>query len=416
MKGSAPQLTDIVTLQKGKAPLLIPYEGLDAEPYLSPEFLRGRGQPDFAKPSTGLIRVEDGDVLILWDGSNAGEILRAVDGLLASTMMRVDHGGRFDDAYFFYALKNWEGYLKGQTSGSGIPHVDKELLGRLEIFEPSRGAQECIAKVLSTIDKAIAQTEALIAKQQRIKTALMQDLLTRGIDEHGNLRSEDTHAFKDSALGRIPVEWDQVFLGDLYGENPKNGIYKKSQDIGEGVLMIGQNSVTKDRRINFALCRRAFVYPNELKLFGLRDGDVLVSRVYATVRGVGMPIYIVNLSEQAVYESNMVRLRFDQERAEPEYLFLTLLSHSTRMHIEASVNASNQVSLNQRCLRLIPIALPPLTEQHCILSRLKLAESATIHLRSCAGKLRRQKTALMQDLLSGKVSVTPLLEAEAGAV
>ena len=32
----------------------------------------------------------------------------------------------------------------------------------------------------------------------------MQDLLTRGIDEHGNLRSEQTHEFKDSPLGRIP--------------------------------------------------------------------------------------------------------------------------------------------------------------------------------------------------------------------
>jgi type I restriction enzyme S subunit len=61
--------------------------------------------------------------------------------------------------------------------------------------------------VLSTVDRAIEQTEALIAKQQRIKTGLMQDRLTRGIDEHGNLRSEVTHEFKDSPLGRIPVEW-----------------------------------------------------------------------------------------------------------------------------------------------------------------------------------------------------------------
>ena len=46
------------------------------------------------------------------------------------------------------------------------------------------------------MDRAIEQTEALIAKQQRIKTGLMQDLLTRGIDEHGNLRSEQTHNSK----------------------------------------------------------------------------------------------------------------------------------------------------------------------------------------------------------------------------
>ncbi len=62
--------------------------------------------------------------------------------------------------------------------------------------------------MLTSIDPAIEQTNALIAKQQRIKTGLMQDLLTRGIDKEGNLRCERTHAFfKDSPLGRIPVEW-----------------------------------------------------------------------------------------------------------------------------------------------------------------------------------------------------------------
>ena len=65
------------------------------------------------------------------------------------------------------------------------------------------------------MDQAIEQTEALIAKQQRIKTGLMQDLLTRGIDEHGSLRSETTHKFKDSPLGRIPVEWEVKTLGSL---------------------------------------------------------------------------------------------------------------------------------------------------------------------------------------------------------
>ena len=45
--------------------------------------------------------------------------------------------------------------------------------------------QSKIAEVLSTVDRVVEQTEGLIAKQQRIKTGLMQDLLTRGIDEHG---------------------------------------------------------------------------------------------------------------------------------------------------------------------------------------------------------------------------------------
>jgi type I restriction enzyme, S subunit len=43
----------------------------------------------------------------------------------------------------------------------------------------------------------------------------MQDLLTKGIDEKGNIRSEKTHKFKDSPLGRIPEEWEVVRLGEV---------------------------------------------------------------------------------------------------------------------------------------------------------------------------------------------------------
>lgn len=91
--------------------------------------------------------------------------------------------------------------------GSGLRHLRKNYVRELSLLPPQLPEQEKIAEVLSTLDLAIEQTEAFIAKQQRIKTGLMQDLLTFGLDEHGNIRSEATHAFKDSPLGRIPVEW-----------------------------------------------------------------------------------------------------------------------------------------------------------------------------------------------------------------
>ena len=99
--------------------------------------------------------------------------------------------------------------VKNLGEGTTFAEISKAALSTVELdFPTSFHEQTKIAEILSTVDRAIEQTEALIAKQQRIKTGLMQDLLTRGIDEHGNLRSEQTHKFKDSPLGRIPVEWE----------------------------------------------------------------------------------------------------------------------------------------------------------------------------------------------------------------
>ncbi|MCB1191187.1 MAG: restriction endonuclease subunit S [Leptospiraceae bacterium] len=208
-------LSKIVTFEKGKPPSQIPINESELEPYLTPDYLRGKNNPDYTKPGLNAVRVEDGEIIVLWDGSNAGEILKAKKGILASTMMKLNHSYEFEKEYFYYALKGWEHFLKSQTSGSGIPHVDKEILENILLQKFSKPEQTKIAEVLSTVDKAIEQTEVLIAKQQRIKTGLMQDLLTKGIDKYGNLRNEKTHKFKDSPLGRIPVEWEVVTIGKV---------------------------------------------------------------------------------------------------------------------------------------------------------------------------------------------------------
>ena len=106
-------------------------------------------------------------------------------------------------------------YFAIRASGSTRYGLPISAIETVEIPTPPKPEQTKIAEILSTVDRAIEQTEALIAKQQRIKTGLMQDLLTRGIDEHGNLRSEQTHQFKDSPLGRIPVEWEATQIGNV---------------------------------------------------------------------------------------------------------------------------------------------------------------------------------------------------------
>jgi type I restriction enzyme, S subunit len=106
--------------------------------------------------------------------------------------------------------------LKKVGEGTTFSEISKTALSAIQLpFPELKEEQEQIAAILSRIDQAIEQTEALIAKQQRIKAGLMHDLLTSGIDEHGNIRSEATHEFKDSLLGRIPAEWENITLSEV---------------------------------------------------------------------------------------------------------------------------------------------------------------------------------------------------------
>ena len=95
--------------------------------------------------------------------------------------------------YFILMTDSVRRFMKDHASGSTVLHLQTRAVPTLEICIPTKKPEQTkIAEILSTVDQAIDQTEALIAKQQRIKTGLMQDLLTRGIDKDGNLRSENT--------------------------------------------------------------------------------------------------------------------------------------------------------------------------------------------------------------------------------
>ena len=145
----------------------------------------------------GRINIADRDYVI-------GRGLAAIE---ASKVAR-----RYLEQYLYFVAPSFTGAVQGST----FEAINSNALAAWPISYPSRRSeQEKLSEVLSSVDQAIAQTEAFIAKQQRINAGLVQDLLTRGIDEHGSLRSEQTHTFRESPLGQIPHEWDVVTLDSV---------------------------------------------------------------------------------------------------------------------------------------------------------------------------------------------------------
>jgi len=393
MKCEVQELRNIVTLEKGKPPVQQPYFGQDAELYLTPEYLRGKTSAELVKPSANAVRVVDGDTIVLWDGSNAGEFFKARRGILASTMSRIRHNDTFDKEYFFYAVKSWESYLKGQTSGSGIPHVDKEVLGKLEIFQFSKPEQSKIAEILSTVDQAIEQTEVLIAKQQRIKTGLMQDLLTRGIDEHGNLRSEQTHDFKYSSLGRIPVEWEVKRLVE-------------SSEVCNSFRKPIAALVRENMRGDYPYYGPTGIldYIDEYRVDGKfvligEDGDHFLKFKSQEMTLLVEGKYNVN---------NHAHILRGKGNVLTEWLHLFFLHRDITLHLTRQ--GAGRFKLNKAALLELLLSVPKEpAEQDRILKVINTLRQNQISSIENLNKLNLKKTALMQDLLTGKKRVTSLL-------
>lgn len=294
--------------------------------------------------------------------------------------------------------------------GSGLRHLRKSYIKDFRFLAPSDSApQKQIVSILDGIDTAIEKTEALIAKYQQIKAGLMHDLFTRGVLPSGQLRPPREQApelYQETAIGWIPREWGVSTLRACLLGNPTNGIYKSADQIGtEGTLMIGQTAFTVERSVDFSLCRRGVVSPAEIRHYGLAEGDVLMTRVFATIEGVGLPTLVPHIPEPAVYESNMMRLQVNVRSVIPRLLFEWLRSPTARAHISSRVNASNQCSVNQSAINPLPVPIPDHDEQNWINLRIEAADKRIATEVTILEKLKEKKVGLMHDLLTGKVPV-----------
>ena len=377
----------------------------------------------FNRMTKGHLR--DDDVLMNKDGAQTGKVgwYHPGCGLVACInehvfLLRGDPD-QITQGYLYYSLLSdlGQAQIRLQISGSAQPGLKTGFTKGVNVDIPADlREQSMIVRVLSTVDLAIEETEALIAKQQRIKAGLMQDLLTRGIDEHGNLRSEKTHKFKDSPLGRIPMEWSAVKLDQLAshvgsGVTPTGG---ESVYTPKGVLFIRSQNVHFDGlRLNDV----AYI-PERIHLSMLRsevfENDVLLN---ITGASIGRCCRVPNIDSYANVNQHVCTIRLLNSTEATAGVLAAVLESYIGQHQIAQLNAgSNREGLNYQQVRsfLLPWPSDDL-EFTRIYSGIRQMADCLNTSQATLGKLRFLKTGLMQDLLTGNRLVTPLLEQYEGA-
>lgn len=320
-----------------------------------------------------------------------------------SGYMRINDGA-WNKKFVYYSLDFQHMSQAFDYQTKAHPSVIRYIY-KLKKISPNE--QSKIAEILSTVDQAIEQTEALIAKQQRIKTGLMQDLLTRGIDEHGQLRTELTHAFKDSPLGRIPVEWEVTPAEDLCLAviDCKNRTPPITKD---GHPVIRTPNV---RHGEFVFDGLAWTDERSYEIWVARGkpqiGDVVITREapYGEACQIPATIPAPCLGQRMMmYQTNPAKLRSD-------YLVFALYSEAVQTRLFELAGGSTVGHIKVGDIRTLPIPHPvDVAEQELIASALSKSSTELKKLVAQKDKFISVKTALMQDLLTGHKRVTDLLE------
>lgn len=293
------------------------------------------------------------------------------------------------------------------------PKLALERIEQIEVAVPVKQEQQKIVTILTEIKDAIEESNRLINKYKCLKHGLMQDLFHYGIDEKGQIRSEKTHLFKDSPLGRIPEEWNvctllegignknnQIVAGP-FGSNLKVSDYKKE---GIPILRLQNIDTNKfiDKDIKYISSKKA----KELEYHSFVGADIALAKLGDPV---GKTCLIPDSFKFGIVVSDVVRIRVNKQYADKYFVVELLNSYSSRNQLYLDVIGTTRPRVNLTKIRNLTFAFPNKLEQEKISSLLVQAKEAIENEELYKAKLISLKRGLMDDLLSGKVRVNKLL-------
>lgn len=404
-------LGELVSTQKGKISeqSTFPLEGF--APIINTDVLRG--DIKVWGKVLGSVNCIKNDVLILWDGERSGLCATGYEGVVGSTFAKMSVSNELDSNFLYRFVDFNFDWIQGQRTGTGVPHVPKNLNTILTVNYPPLPQQKKIAKILSTCDAVIEKTEAAIAKYKDIKQGMMHDLFTRGIDlSTGKLRPTPEQApdlYEDSELGKIPKDWRVDVFENLCPKVADRDHFTPTY-FDTGVPIISPKDFDENHNISFEKCK--FI-SNEAHLKNCKKTDLRTDDLVFTRIGAGLgKVAIVEswMPEFSILHSSCM-IRTFERALNSKYLMYFIKGELLQKQISIEVQSIGVPDLGLDKIRLFKCLHPVnLKEQELISKRLSTIDDKIFIEQSTKAKFEKIKSGLMQDLLTGKVEVKVELE------
>jgi type I restriction enzyme S subunit len=273
---------------------------------------------------------------------------------------------------------------------------------KIKILIPPYPEQRQIARILSTADAVIEKTQAAIAKYKAIKQGMLHDLFTRGIDLNtGKLRpryQDAPHLYKESKLGMIPREWDEIPLEELTTQIG-DGIHttpKYSQNT-HFYFINGNNLVNGEIQIGSALCVSEEEFEKHFKKL---DERTIMYSINGTIGNIAF-----YKNEQVIIGKSVCYISC-KPSVNLDYIYFLLQTFQVSKFYELQLTASTIRNLSLATVRGTPITIPKdEREQNLIAERIKAINTKLQTEQTYLQKMQSLKKGLMEDLLSGKKSL-----------
>lgn len=281
-----------------------------------------------------------------------------------------------DEKYLFH-------YLRQLRLHDGGYDRHFKYLKRAEIPLPPLSEQRRIAEVLDRAEALRAKRRAALAQLDALTQSLFLDL------------------FGDPATN--PKRWPVRRLGELIVDGPQNGLYKPSTDYGSGTPILRIDAFYDGAVTDISALKRVRLSEVEKRGFRLTENDVVINRVNS-LEYLGKCALIPKLPEETVFESNMMRMRFNSETTHPRFVVQFLQSGFAKSQIQMRAkHAVNQASINQQDVSGFRTGVPPLSLQREFARRVTAVEKLKTAQRASLAELDALFATLQRRAFRGEL-------------
>ncbi len=366
---------DIATSRKGKKPTSLtdnPDE-IHTIPYVDIKAFE-KGQIDNYSDGTNVVPCEEGDLLLVWDGSRSGLVGRAKRGVICSTLARIE-SIQATQPYLYYFLVSKFQDLNTRQRGSGTPHVDPNVLWNFELYLPDRIEQEKIVskieELFSDLDKNIASLSDDLKRCESLRSSIIEYSFMRAGGKKIKL-SEVTEVITD-------------------------GDHQAPPKAATGVPFIVISNIQNNR----VLLSKASRYVPSSYYEALKDsrkaktGDVL----YTVTGSYGIPA-LVEDNNRFCFQRHIALLRPNASMIDPRYLLYALQTDSVYKQATAIATGTAQLTVPLTGLRKIDIDMIPIKDQQNVVKQVEAKLSELDALRSTIQDSIRLARNMRQSILT----------------
>jgi len=343
------KIADLFSISKGqKAPDFSNTQFDGSVRFIQIDDLRADDNLKYCQDNVKLIHCKPEDVIIAWDGANAGTIGYGLTGVIGSTLAKlIPKKAAISTPYVGYFLKSKFKYLRENCTGATIPHISRQSLETLEIPLPPLAEQQHIARVLDQADQLRQQDRQLLEYYDVLMHAVFAELF-------GN-QNPEASKWPEKTIAELAKATKNSMRTGPFGSDLLH-----SEFVEEGTFVLGIDNVVNNY---FEWAKPRFITQEKyekLKRYTVYPGDVLISIMGTIGRTAVVPDDI----PAAINSKHLAAITLNQQLALPIFISYSLCADPRIVRqLAARSKGAIMDGLNLGIIKDTKLSLPPLPLQ-----------------------------------------------------